>query len=147
VGRANGSVSIIATAVSSSTPTSGPVCPNCGRRIAAWRKDHCVYCGAVFPPDLKAGFAEPEALKWVERPNLPPEASRQLEMMKVIPMERPKRSPAAIFGFLALPIFAVVFYLLYKIVERHSAAVAVLIAVAGVAFLGYLGWTFFKRSS
>lgn len=132
--------------MSQNADVSGPVCPSCGRRIAAWRKDHCVYCGAVFPPDLKAGFAEPEALKWVERPNLPPEASRQLEMMKVIPMERPKRSVAAIFGLLALPVFAVVFYLLYRLVERRSASGAVLVALAGIGFLAYLGWNFFKKS-
>ena len=132
--------------MSPNADASGPVCPSCGRRIAAWRKDHCVYCGAVFPPDLKAGFAEPEALKWVERPNLPPEASRQLEMMKVIPMERPKRSAAAIFGLLALPVFAVVFYLLYRLVERRSASGAILIALAGIGFLAYLGWNFFKKS-
>jgi len=39
-----------------------PSCPECGRRIAAWKKDHCVYCGTAFPPDFKQGFAEPEAV-------------------------------------------------------------------------------------
>ena len=123
-----------------------PRCPQCGRHIAAWRKEHCVYCGAAFPPDLKAGFTEPEALKWVERPVLPPDATRQLEMMKVLPMERPKRSPAALLGLLALPIFAILFYLLYRIVSHYSPSSAVLILLAGVGFLGYLGWTFFKRN-
>ncbi len=105
-----------------------------------------MYCGAVFPPDLKAGFAEPEALKWAERPNLPPEAARQLEIMRVLPTERPKRSVGAIFGVLAIPVFAVLFYLLYRIIERYSAAAAVLVMVAGVGFLGYIGWSLFKRS-
>jgi hypothetical protein len=132
--------------VSQRADSSGPICPNCRRRIAAWRKDHCVYCGAAFPSDLKAGFAEPEALKWVERPVLPPDAARQLEMMKVLPMERPRRSPGALFGLLALPIFAVVFYLLYRILARYSPSSAVLIAVAGAGFLAYIAWSLFKRS-
>jgi len=64
-----------------------PSCPQCGRRIAAWKKDHCVYCGTTFPPDFKQGFAEPEALKWVDRPEISPDAERKLEMMKVVPMD------------------------------------------------------------
>lgn len=104
-----------------------------------------MYCGAIFPPDLKAGFAEPEALKWVERPNLPPEAARQLEIMKVLPTERPKRSPGAIFGLLSIPIFAVVFYLLYRLIEHWSKSSAVLIVLAGVGGLAYLGWSLFRR--
>jgi len=46
-----------------------------------------VYCGETFPPDLKEGFQEPEALKWVERPAIPIDAARQLEVMKVLPWE------------------------------------------------------------
>lgn len=109
--------------------------------------DHCVYCGAVFPPDFKAGFSEPEGLKFVERPGLPPEAAKQLEMMKVLPMERPKRNAGALFVLLALPVFGVIFYLLYRIVARYSAASAVLILVAGLGFLGYLVWALFKRTT
>ena len=74
-------------AVSSATP--GPQCPRCRRPIAAWRLQHCVYCGESFPADLKEGHAEPEALKFVERPPIPADAAKQLEMMKVIPWGEP----------------------------------------------------------
>ena len=50
---------------------AGPRCPRCHRPLAAWRLNHCVYCGEAFPEDLKDGHAEPDALKWVERPGLP----------------------------------------------------------------------------
>ena len=68
-----------------SSATPGPRCPRCRRAIAAWRLQHCVYCGETFPPDFKDGHAEPEALKWVERPAIPTDAAKQLELMKFPP--------------------------------------------------------------
>lgn len=124
-----------------------PVCPRCRRRIAAWKLNHCVYCGEVFPADWKAGLAEPEGLKWAERPEIPPDAAKKLEMMKVLPMEIRRRSnPAAVFGLLSMPVFAVLFYMVYRIVARYSAPTGVLILIAGAGFLGYLGWATLKRS-
>jgi len=131
--------------VSSSADSSGPLCPQCHRRIAAWRLDHCVYCGAAFPADFREGFPEPPALKWVERPGLPADAARQLEMMKVIPLEKKGGSPAMLLGLLSVPVFAVLFYLLYRIVARYSAGSAVLVLVAGVGFIGYLFWSLRKK--
>ena len=130
--------------VSSSSPL--PTCPKCGRRIAAWKMDHCVYCGEAFPPDFKRGMSEPEALKWVDRPTIPPEAARQLEMMKLVPLDRPKqpRSAATVLALLSVPVFAVIFYLLYSLVHRYSAATSGLVLLGGAAFLGYLIWSVFR---
>ena len=126
-----------------------PTCPQCGRRIAAWKKEHCVYCGAAFPPGLKDGFEEPEALKWVERPGIPADAARKLEMMKVVPLDgKPRtRSLPILIGMLSLPIFAVLFYLLASLVRRYSAAASGAVLVAGVGFLGYLLWSLRKAAS
>ena len=131
--------------MSSSADSSGPLCPQCHRRIAAWRLDHCVYCGAVFPEDFREGFPAPDALKWVERPGLPADAARQLEMMKVIPIEKKGGSPAMLLGLLSVPVFAVLFYLLYRIVARYSAGSAMLVLVAGAGFIGYLFWSLRKK--
>jgi hypothetical protein len=131
--------------VSSSADSSGPLCPQCRRRVAAWRLDHCVYCGAVFPSDFREGFPEPEALKWVERPGLPADAARQLEVMKVIPLEKKGRSPAMLLGLLSVPVFAVLFYLLYRIVARYSAPSAMLVLVAGAGFIAYLFWSLRRK--
>jgi hypothetical protein len=112
--------------------------------------NHCVYCGEVFPPEWKAGLAEPESLKWVDRPAIPADAAKQLEMMKVIPMEGrgPGRGRGVVLlAGLSIPIFAGLFYLIYRILARYSAASATLVLVAGAGFLAYLGWTLFKRSS
>ncbi|HYR46643.1 MAG TPA: hypothetical protein VER78_06525 [Thermoanaerobaculia bacterium] len=126
-----------------------PLCPNCGRRIAAWKMNHCVYCGATFPPDFKQGFAEPEALKWVERPAIPPEAAKQLEMLKVVRLDAAKkpRSLLLALGLLSVPVFAVLFYLLFALVRRYSAALAPLILLAGAGFLAYLVWTLKKATT
>ena len=126
-----------------------PVCPQCSRRIAAWKKEHCVYCGAAFPPGLKDGFEEPEALKWVERPEIPPDAARKLEMMKVVPLDgRAKtRSLPMLIGLLSLPIFAVLFYLLSSLLRRYSATASALVLAAGVGFLGYLVWSLRRSGS
>lgn len=129
-----------------SSPPALPACPACGRRIAAWKKDHCVYCGTAFPADWKQGFQEPEGLKWIDRPAIPPEAARKLEMMKVVPLDgaRPGRTLPVLIGLLSLPIFAVLFYLLAVMLRRYSPAAAAVVLVLGIGFLGYLGWSLRK---
>ena len=123
-----------------------PTCPQCGRRIAAWKKEHCVYCGAAFPPGFKDGFQEPEAMKWVERPAIPPEAARKLEMMKVVPLEGTQRTRSlpVWIGLVSLPIFAVLFFLLYSLFRRYMPGAAGLVLVVEAAILAYLAWTFYK---
>jgi len=130
--------------VSASGPA--PLCPKCRRRIAAWRLDHCVYCGERFPEGFRDGYQEPAALRWIDRPPVPADATRQLELMKVVSFEKEPRSRSVglAMGLLSLPVFAVIFYLLYSLVSRTSPAAAVLIAIAGLGFLGYLGWSFFR---
>src|SRR5713101_3726950 len=125
-----------------------PACPQCGRRIAAWRLDHCVYCGAVFPADFKQGVQEPDALKWVDRPNIPADAARQLAMMKVVPLERDTRprSVGKILALASLPIFGAIFFLLYRILQRYGSGFAILAVVGGAIFLGYLVWSVFRSS-
>ncbi len=130
-----------------STPPSVPSCPRCQRRIAAWKMDHCVYCGAPFPPELKEGFSEPEALKWIDRPRLPPEATRQLEMMKVVSFDKKRpRSVLQVVTLLSLPVFAAVFYLSYLLLQRYIPGFAMLVLVAGAGVLAYLVWVLAKVS-
>ena len=131
-----------------SSPPAGPRCPRCRRPLAAWRLDHCIYCGEILPPDLKEGFAEPDALKWVERPGLPPEASKKLEMMKVVPLgaRKKSRSILAIAGVLSVPIFGAIFYLTYSMLRRLSPASSALILFAGFGVVGYLVWVFAKAA-
>ena len=123
-----------------------PACPECGRRIAAWKKDHCVYCGTAFPADFKQGLPEPEALKWVDRPAIPPDAERKLEMMKVVPMDRGRkgRSVSTMVGLLSIPVFGVLFYMLSAMLRRFSPLAASAVLAAGAAFLGYLLWNLQK---
>ena len=127
-----------------SAPTAGPRCPKCRRPIAAWRLEHCVYCGENFPAELKQGFDEPDGLKWVERPALPTDLSKKLELMKVVPIEarRKSRSLVTIAGLLSLPIFAAIFYLLYTIVRRLSPGTSLVVLLAGAGFVAYLAWIF-----
>ncbi len=127
-----------------SAPTAGPRCPKCRRPIAAWRLEHCVYCGEVFPAELKQGFEEPDGLKWVERPALPTDLSKKLELMKVVPIEarRKSRSLVTIVGVLSLPIFAAIFYLLYTMVRRLSPGTSLVVLLAGAGFVAYLAWIF-----
>jgi len=130
--------------VSSQTPS--PRCPRCRRPLAAWKLAHCVYCGESFPPDFKEGHAAPEALKWVERPAIPPDAARQLEMMKVLPWES-RRKPRRVYLFAAgfsLAAFAVIFSLLYALLRRYMPSFGMLVLTVGAAFVGYLGWVFWK---
>jgi hypothetical protein len=123
-----------------------PICPQCGRRIAAWKKEHCVYCGAAFPPGFKDGFEEPEGMKWVERPAIPPDAARKLEMMKVVPQEgkAATRSLPIWIGLISLPIFAVLFYLLHSLVRRYMPGAAGLVLVVEAGILAYLAWIFYR---
>ena len=127
-----------------SAPTAGPRCPKCHRPLAAWRLDHCVYCGEAFPAELKQGHEAPDGLKWVERPSLPTDLSKKLELMKVVPIEagRKSRSLVTVIGLLSLPIFAAIFYLLYTMVRRLSPGTSLVILLAGAGFVAYLAWTF-----
>jgi hypothetical protein len=131
-----------------SAETTGPRCPRCRRLIAAWRLAHCVYCGEPFPPDLKEGHAEPEALKWVERPSIPSDAAKQLELMKFFPGEvwkAPRSRPILIgIGAVSLVTFAVVFVLLYLLLRRSAPALGAFVLVLGAGFLAYLGWVFLR---
>lgn len=127
-----------------SAPTAGPRCPKCRRPLAAWRLDHCVYCGEAFPAELKQGFEAPDGLKWVERPPLPTDLSKKLELMKVVPIDgrRKSRSLVTVVGVLSVPIFGAIFYLLYTMVRRLSPGTSILILVAGASFIAYLAWIF-----
>ena len=127
-----------------SEPTPGPRCPKCRRPVAAWRLDHCVYCGETFPADWKQGFEAPEGLKWVERPALPIDLSKKLELMKVVPIQarRNSRSLVTTIGILSVPIFGAVFYLLYTMVRRLSPGTSILVLVAGAGFITDLAWIF-----
>ena len=129
-----------------SAPTAGPRCPRCHRPLAAWRLDHCVYCGETVPPELKQGHEAPDALKWIERPPLPTDLSKKLELMKVVPIETRKKSRSLVttIGLISIPIFCAIFYLLYTLVSRLSPATSLLVLVGGAAFVGYLVWTFAK---
>ena len=127
-----------------SAPTAGPLCPRCRRKLAAWKMDHCVYCGESFPADLKAGFEAPPGLQWAERPALPTDVSKKLEMMKVVPAQGPKKSKnlLAIAGLISIPIFAALFYLTYRLVSQLSPTTSLLILVAGAGVVAYLVWIF-----
>ncbi len=123
---------------------AGPRCPRCHRPLAAWRLDHCVYCGEAFPADLKQGHAEPETLKWVERPALPADVTKKLQLMKVVPSE-PRRKGAsflAIAALVSIPIFAVIFFLTYRMLHQFSPVAGLAVIVGGVGVIGYLVWIF-----
>jgi len=131
-----------------SAPTAGPLCPRCRRKLAAWKLDHCVYCGETFPADLKEGFEAPTGLQWVERPALPTDLSKKLELMKVVPLEtrRKSRSVVAVVGVLSVPIFAGIFYLLYTMIRRLSPGTSLLVLAGGAGFLAYLVWIFARAA-
>ncbi len=131
-----------------SAPTAGPLCPRCRRKLAAWKMDHCLYCGEAFPADLKAGFEAPAGLQWVERPALPTDLSKKLELMKVVPLESRKKpaSLVAIVGVLSVPIFGGIFYLLYTMVRRLSPGMGAIVALGGVGFVVYLVWVFARAA-
>jgi undecaprenyl pyrophosphate phosphatase UppP len=131
-----------------SSATPGPRCPRCHRPIAAWRLEYCLYCGETFPADLKEGFSEPDALKWVQRPAIPVDAAKQLEMMKVLPWEQKKstrsRSMLLAAGAISVVAFAVVFVLLYLILRRSMPSFGALVLAIGGGFVGYLVWVFLR---
>jgi predicted nucleic acid-binding Zn ribbon protein len=132
-----------------SSPTPGPRCPRCGRTIAAWRLPHCVYCGEPIPPEVKEGFEEPEALKWVERPGVPLDAVKQFEMMKVLPWEQQKKKPRALLVFAAgfsIVLFGAIFVLLFLMLRRGLPSASPVVLAIGVGFVAYLGWVFYRAS-
>ena len=131
-----------------SAPTAGPLCPRCRRKLAAWKLDHCVYCGETFPADLKEGFEAPAGLQWVERPALPTDLSKKLELMKVVPQDArgKSRSLVTTIGIVSVPIFGAIFYLLYTMIRRLSPGIALLVLVGGAGFLAYLVWIFARAS-
>ena len=131
--------------MSASSP--GPRCPRCNRTLAAWRLAHCVYCGESFPPGLKEGFQEPEALKWIDRPAIPMDAARQLEVMKILPWEakrKPSRTLILAAGF-SFAVFVTIFVMLFSVMRRSMPSIGILVLVAGAVFLGYLV-TAFRRA-
>lgn len=128
-----------------SSATPGPRCPRCRRPLAAWRLPHCVYCGETFPPDLKEGFAEPESVKWIERPAIPQDAARQLELLKVLPWEGKKKSPRRAVVFAAgvsVAAFTGIFVILFQILRRQMPFLAIPVVLVGIGFIGYLVWMF-----
>lgn len=123
-----------------SATNPGPRCPRCRRPLAAWKLNHCIYCGEPFPAELKDGFSEPESLKWVERPALPADLAKKVEMLRIQPSEAPRqaRSVTAILGGFAVPVFAALFYLLFLMIKRMSMFAGVIVIIAGVGVIGYL---------
>jgi len=128
-----------------SSATPGPRCPRCSRPLAAWRLPHCVYCGETFPPDLKEGFEEPEAVKWIERPAIPSDAARQLELLKVLPWETTAKRPGRALLFAAgfsVAAFTGIFVLLFLMLRRQMPYLAAPVLLVGVVFIAYLVWIF-----
>ena len=92
------------------------------------------------------GFQEPEALKFVERPGIPKDAARQLEVMKVLPFEgarKPRPMLVAAAGFSVL-LFATIFVLLYLLMQRTMPSIGILVLIVGGLFLGYLVTAFLR---
>jgi hypothetical protein len=131
-----------------STPPAGPRCPRCRRPLAAWRLEHCVYCGEAFPPGFKDGFQEPDALKWIERPPLPADVSKKLELMKVVPIEgRKKTRPMLVVaGLVSIPLFGAIFYLTFSLLRKLSPTTGLLVLAGGAGVLGYLVWIFARAA-
>jgi len=126
-----------------------PTCPKCRRRIAAWKMDHCVYCGSPFPAGFREGLPEPESLKWIDRPGLPADAFKQFELMKVLPDERlrqPRSLVLALAGF-STPVFGAIFYLAYRMLARYSPALAFGALAIGAFAIGYLVWNALRVSN
>jgi hypothetical protein len=105
-----------------------------------------VYCGEVFPAELKEGFAEPEGLKWVERPALPPDLSKKLEVMRITATRPPRKSRVAwaIAAGIAVPLLIAIFYLAYLLLRRLSPVSSTLIVIVGIGTAGYFAGTFFR---
>jgi hypothetical protein len=107
---------------------------------------HCIYCGETIPAELKAGFAEPEGLKWVERPPLPTDLSKKLEMMRIVPSEAPRKMRVAwaVAAGVAVPLLIAIFYIAYSLLRRFSPASAALIVIVGIGAAVYFGYTLLK---
>ena len=130
------------------TATGSPRCPRCHRALAAWRLGHCIYCGETIPAELKAAFAEPEGLKWVERPALPTDLSKKLEMMRIVGTEtqapRKARVAWAVAAGVAVPLLIAIFYLAYVLLRRLSPVSSALVIIVGMGGLGYFIVSFLK---
>ena len=127
-------------------PTAGPRCPRCHRPLAAWRLGHCIYCGEPIPAELKEGHAEPEGLKWVERPEVPPDLSKKLEVMRITSVGPPRKTRVAwaVAAGVAFPLLIGVFYLAYSLLQRLSPISSVLVVLVGLGGAGYLAVAFLK---
>jgi hypothetical protein len=108
--------------------------------------NHCLYCGETLPQDLKEGHAPPEGLKWVERPDIPPDASKTLAMMKAVPsVESGKpRSWIVVAGAVSVPVLAVLVYLVSTLARRVWPGSSGFVLVLGAAAIGYVGWSFWR---
>lgn len=84
-------------------------------------------------------------MKWIERPAIPSDAARQLELLKVLPWEVKKKRPRRVLVFAAgfsVAAFAGIFVLLFLMLQRQMPSLAVPVALVGAVFIGYLIWTF-----
>ncbi len=127
-------------------PTAGPRCPRCRRPLAAWRLDHCIYCGEAFPEELRQGFAEPEGLKWGERPALPADVSKKLELLRIVPTGKAKKPRAlmATLAVLAVPVFVAILYVAFTLVRQLSPTSAFLIVIVSLGAIVYVASVFFR---
>ena len=109
---------------------------------------HCIYCGEAIPAELKAGFAEPEGLKWVERPPLPTDLSKKLEMMRVVETApaapRKARVAWAVAAGIAFPLLVGIFYMAYSLLRRLSPVSGALVVIVGMGAVAYLVVAFLK---
>ncbi|HEY1250803.1 MAG TPA: hypothetical protein VGH97_06410 [Thermoanaerobaculia bacterium] len=130
------------------TATGSPRCPRCHRALAAWRMGHCIYCGEAIPAELKAGFAEPDGLKFVERPPLPTDLSKKIEMMRIVNAEkaapRKARVAWAVAAGVAFPLLIGIFYMAYSLLRQLSPISSALVIIVGMGGLGYLVVSFLK---
>lgn len=134
-----------------SSASPGPLCPRCRRKLAAWKLDHCIYCGEKFPENLREGFTEPESLKFVERPQVPSDAAKQLEMLKYVEIgaaARPHNRRIGLFLVgLALPVLFGLFYMLYRVLSHWlPSSAGFLVGAIGLVVLGVVGWAVARAS-
>ena len=84
-------------------------------------------------------------MKWIERPAIPQDAARQLELLKVLPWDAKKKRPGRALVFAAgfsVAAFAGIFTLLYLTLRRQMPSLALPVILLGVGFIGYLLWVF-----
>jgi hypothetical protein len=97
---------------------------------------------------LKEGHAQPEALKWVDRPSIPSEAAKQLEMMKIFPWKEKKatrsRPILLLAGAISIAAFAAIFVLLFMVLRRSAPSFGALVLIAGAGFIAYLVRVFLR---